>query len=109
MEELYSKWLSPEYVAMIAVIALTLKLLIIPIIKSFMDDTHYKGYTPLVIAFLGALILSFMLKVLLDVGQWDAKGIVMTVFVAIFAATSAIGFNVTTQAVQGKDVSINDG
>lgn len=109
MEELYSKWLTPEYAAMIAVIAFTLKILFVPIVKGFIPETHYKGYTPVLIAFIGAVILSFLFKVSMGVGAWDVKDIVMTLFVAVFSATSAIGLNVTTQAMQGKNVSINDG
>jgi predicted PurR-regulated permease PerM len=105
-----SAWLTPEYVAMIAVIAVVLKWAVVPFIKDvLMSTSQDKGYTPLIIAFVAALILAFLYKYLKGIGTWDSRGVIMTVLVAIFAAASAIGLNVTTQAIRGKDVSITDG
>lgn len=113
MDELVKLWLAPEYLAMLAVITLTVKLLVVPVLKSFFKDefgnstTHPQGYTPLIVAYVGAIILAFMWKLLFPFGVWDVRAVVMVVLVGVFAAFSAIGMNVTTQAVQGKDVSIS--
>lgn len=106
----YSSWLTPEYMGMVAIITLALKFAIIPFVKNvLMTETHLQGYTPIIIAFVAALTLSFLYKFLQHVGIWDSRGVIMTILVAIFAACSAIGLNVTTQALKGKDVSINNG
>ena len=117
MVELYSKWLSPEYLLMLGVLSPAMKWGLIPLLKKifwpnddcFNTTTHPKGYTPIWIAFIACVVAAFVWKYLFPFGSWDYRAIIMVVLVGIFAATSAIGLNVTTQAARGKDVSVSNG
>lgn len=106
MDELLKAWLKPEYIAMFAVIVLTVKLAVVPFIKALLTNTHVKGYTSVELAYAGSVVVAFLYKYMASVGTWTGKDIIMTLIVGLAAATSAIGLNVTTQAVQGSDVSI---
>lgn len=107
MEELIRLWLPPVYVAMLGLITLTLKLIVVPFIKSTAaQDMNPKGYTPVIIAIIGGIVLAFLWKLVFPFGAWAVQEIALTALVGIFAAFSAIGLNVTTQAFKGNDVSI---
>lgn len=107
MEELIKLWLAPHYLAMLAIITLTVKLMVVPFIKNYLlDETNAKGYTSLCIAYAAAIIAAFLYKFLFPFGAWTARDVVMVILVGVFSAVSAIGLNVTTQAFRGSDVSI---
>lgn len=108
MEEILKSWVKPEYLPMLAMIAATVKYVIVPIIKALLT-TSTKGNTSIVIAMVAAIVLSFVFKVIYPVGTWDAQGITMTIVVGIIAGFTAIGTNVTVQAIKGSDVSIKNG
>jgi hypothetical protein len=108
MDELLKSWVKPEYLPMLAIIAATVKYVITPMIKSFLS-THAKGYTSVVITMVASVVLALVFKVINPVGTWDAQGITMTVIVGIIAGFTAIGTNVTAQAIKGNDVSIKLG
>lgn len=108
MEEVLKSWVKPEYLPMLAMIAATVKYVIVPIIKSLLT-TSTKGSTSIVIAMVAAMILAFVFKVVYPVGTWDAQGITMTALVGLIAGFTAIGGNVTVQAIKGSDVSIKNG
>ncbi len=106
MDEVWKVWLDPAYLPMVAAVALLLKFIIVPLVKSVLEDTHPGGYTPLWIAYVAAIVACFLFKALFMAAPWTAKTVLMTIIAAIAAATSAIGLNVTTQAIQKNDVSI---
>jgi K+-sensing histidine kinase KdpD len=108
-DELIKAWLKPEYLAMLVIITLTVKLAVVPLVKAFLLDTNVKGYTSIYIAYAGAILVSFLYKFLFPFGTWTIRDVLMVIIVGVFAALSAIGTNVTTQAMRGKDVSITDG
>lgn len=108
MDELIRLWLRPEYLPMLAIIALTVKLVVVPVVKAlwYGSQTHPNGYTPVAIAVVSSIAISFLYKWLKDIGAWDAEGIIMTILVGLMAAFTAIGANVTTQVLRRSDVSI---
>ncbi len=108
MDELFKTWLSPEYIIMLGIVTLTVKLIVVPIIKSIVggDNLNVKGHSSIIFAYIASIALSFAYKSLFAVGIWDARNIVMTVLVGIFSACSAIGLNISTQTLKGRDVSI---
>lgn len=108
MDDILKSWVKPEYLPMLAIIAATVKYVIVPIIKAMLTP-NTKGSTPVVIAMVAAMILSFVFKIAYPVGTWDAQGITMTALVGLIAGFTAIGTNVTVQAIKGSDVSIKSG
>lgn len=107
MNELLKAWLRPEYLPMLAIVALTVKYAVVPAVKFLLDlVTHPKGYTSITLAYGGSIVVSFLYKYMASVGTWDGKDIIMTLIVGLAAAAGAIGTNVTTQALRGSDVSI---
>jgi hypothetical protein len=107
MEELIKLWLKPDYIAMLAVITLTVKLALVPLIKNlFFYNTNEKGYTSVRITYVMSIIVGFLYKFLFPFGAWTARDVIMVIIVGVFSAFSALGANVTTQAIRGKDVSI---
>lgn len=108
---LIGKLVTAEYAAMFVLLALLAKYVAVPFVKWLIlafwaDDTHEKGYTPVVIGYLACIVMAFILKLLQSVGGWTVKDVLMTVIVACAAAATAIGANVTTQALKGSNVSI---
>jgi hypothetical protein len=106
LSELLKSLLKPEYVPMLA-IAIALVKILVPLVRELIfKETNAKGYTSLKVAFVLSTIISFGIKILQKVGSWSGADILMTLIVAVIAALTAIGLNVTIQATKGSDVSI---
>ena len=105
MEELAKLWLKPEYMPMFAIITLTLKTVVVPLVKSFVTKNP-KGYSPVIIAHVAGVLIAFIYKGINSGCSWHIQDITMVVLVGVFAAQSAIGLNVTTQSISGKDINI---
>lgn len=109
MDAILSAWILPAYLPMLVVIAATVKLLVVPAFKSLWFgnmDTHPKGYTSVLAVVISSIVIALLYKFIKHIGAWDAEGIIMTILVGLAAAFTAIGANVTTQAIKGQDVSI---
>lgn len=106
INELVKLWVRPEYLPMLTMIAVTVKLAVVPIVKALLSKTHPLGYTSVGIATIGSVLLSFVYKVAFPVGTWSLQDIVMTVIVGVLAAMTSIGMNVLSQALQQNDVNV---
>lgn len=100
-------WLKPEYLLILGVLGPAIKT-ILPIVRYFIPAEWFdaKGKTSLWLAFGLSMLSTFIYKAAQHIGAWAFLDVVMTVGVGFLVGCSAIGYNVTIQAVKGNDVNI---
>jgi hypothetical protein len=104
---LVQAWLKPEYLLIFAVLGPAIKT-ILPVVRSLIPAASHdpKGKTSLWLAFGLSAITTFVYKGIQHIGGWTVPEVFMTLGVTVLVACSAIGFNITIQAVKGQNVNI---
>jgi hypothetical protein len=100
-------WLKPDYLIILAVLGPAVKT-VLPIFRFFLPESWCdpKGKTSIWLAFGLSVLAAFGYKAAQHIGIWAFPDVLMTLGVGFLVGCSAIGYNVTVQAVKGNNVNI---